>query len=69
MARGAPNGRAAVIGTLSATGAIAVAGIAFVVVQLESAVAYVVFAVLVLVAAALVVSAGYWLRRARSAPP
>lgn len=57
------------IGTLSAMGAIAVAGIAFVVVQLESAAAYVVFALLVLVVAALVVSAGYWLRRARSAPP
>ena len=65
MARGAPNGRAAVIGTASGLGAIAVAGIAFVVVQLESAAAYVVFALLVLAALALLLSAGYWLRRAR----
>jgi hypothetical protein len=49
-------------------GAIAVAGVAFVVVQLESAAAYAVFALLVLAALALLVSAGYWLRRARSAP-
>jgi hypothetical protein len=65
MARGAPNGRAAVIGTLSAIGAIAVAGAAFVVVQLESAAAYAVFALLVLAALALLFSAGYWIRRAR----
>ena len=51
------------IGTLSTMGAIAVAGIAFVVVQPESAAAYVVFALLVLAALALLFNAGYWMKR------
>jgi hypothetical protein len=66
VALGTPNGRAAVIVTASAMGAIAVAGIASVVVQLESVAAYVVFALLVLVALALLLNAGYWIRRARA---
>ena len=66
MGRGASNGRAAGLATASAIGATAVAGLASVVVQLESAAAYAVFALLVLVMLALLVSAGYWIRRARA---
>jgi hypothetical protein len=65
VAQGTPHGRAAGIATASALGATAVAGLASVVVQLGGAAAYAVFAVLVIVVLALLVSAGYWLRRAR----
>jgi hypothetical protein len=65
MAQGTPNVRAAAIATASAIGAAAVAGIASVVVQLDGIAAHLVFALLVLVALALLVSAGYWIRRAR----
>jgi hypothetical protein len=65
MATGTPNGRAAMIATASALGAVLLAGLASVVVQLDSVIAYVVFALLVVVVVALVASAGYWIRRAR----
>jgi hypothetical protein len=66
MAQGTPNGRAAGIATASALGATAVAGLASMVVQLGGAAAYTVFAVLVIVVLALLVSAGHWIRRARA---
>jgi hypothetical protein len=66
MARSAPHGRAAAFATASAIGAAALAGLASVVVQLGGAAAYAVFALLVIVAVALMVSAGYWIRRARA---
>jgi hypothetical protein len=66
MAVGTPHGRAAGLATASALGATVAAGLASVVVQLGGAAAYAVFAVLVILVVALLVSAGYWLRRART---
>jgi hypothetical protein len=66
VALGTPNGRAAGLATASALGATAVAGLASVVVQLGGAAAYAVFALLVIAVVALLVSAGYWIRRART---
>jgi hypothetical protein len=66
MAVGTPNGRAAGFATASALGATAAAGLASVVFQLGGAAAYVVFALLVIAVVALLVSAAYWIRRART---
>ncbi len=66
MAQGTPNPRAAGLATASAIGAAVVAGLASVVVQLGGIAAHLVFALLLLVALALLVSAGYWIRRARA---
>jgi hypothetical protein len=66
VAQGTSNPRAAAIATGSALGATAVAGLASIVVQLGGAVADVVFALLIVVAVALLVNAGYWIRRARA---
>ena len=66
MAVGTPNGRAAGIATASAVGATAAAGLASVVVQIGGAAAYAAFALLLVAALALLVSAGYWIRRARA---
>jgi hypothetical protein len=66
MAVGTRNGRAAGIATASALGATAAAGLASVVVQLGGAAAYAVFALLVIAALGLLVTAGYWIRRARA---
>lgn len=66
MAQGTPHPRAAAIATGSALGATAVAGLASIVVQLDGALADVVFALLVVAALALLVNAGYWIRRARA---
>jgi len=68
MAEGTPNARAAAIATGSAIGATVVAGMASVVVQLGGAAAHALFALMVIVALALLVSAGYWIRRARTIP-
>jgi hypothetical protein len=65
MAQGTPNGRAATIATASTLGAVLLAGLASVIVQLDSVVAYAVFALLVVAVLALLASAGYWIRRAR----
>jgi hypothetical protein len=66
MREGTPNGRAAAIATGSAIGATVVAGMSSVVVQQGGAAAYALFALMVIVAVALLVSAGYWIRRARA---
>jgi hypothetical protein len=66
MAVGTPNGRAAGFATASALGATAAAGLASVVFQLGGAAAYAVFALLVIAVVALLVSAAYWIRRART---
>ena len=66
MAQGTPHPRAAAIATGSALGATAVAGLASIVVQLDGPLADVVFALLVVAALALLVNAGYWIRRARA---
>ena len=66
MGVGTPQGRAAGLATASALGATLAAGIASVVVQLGGAAAYAVFALLVILVVALLLSAGYWIRRARA---